>query len=477
MHLRLRSSATPSAFMVTLALEGMRLAPLHDKAFLRKEPMSQRGSGLHRRAFFDHASVGMTAGFLAGGSLAGEAATDGNREALHLADHRQNVKDFGARGDGTTDDTAAIQATIDATGKSGGGRVFLPAGFYETTATLRCSAHSIAICGEGAATTLRPLGNFDTIRFAGDRELYRNSIFDIAFDERKKTGGSTIVGERVAQFVAERVYGISGWNGWHFHNFNCVTLNDCRFEGYRGVFFGRATGGGQGHRKGRIDVLRLTGLVHSGSRTPGIVGLDIDGFVHTINGVGVYLVGIGAEALRARNTIGAESNPSFFAFVDFEADYPGGEAIRLDVGEHFYFTNALVHATRKAASNIYIGPGVTGVTLTNGFSTGSHQAGIHVEGRSVTISAMHFHANSSTEFGGTKGKYPGILIGKEARDIIVTGCHAGREAVHDFQSCGCEIKDGADGILITDNDFRHNISPGVKNHTGAGSTTLVANNL
>ena len=43
-----------------------------------------------------------------------------------------NVQDFGAIADGSTDDTAAIQATINAANAAGGGTVYFPSGDYKT---------------------------------------------------------------------------------------------------------------------------------------------------------------------------------------------------------------------------------------------------------------------------------------------------------------------------------------------------------
>ena len=46
-------------------------------------------------------------------------------------DMQHNVKDFGATGDGLTDDTAAIQAAIDwQTADGNRGVIFFPAGIY-----------------------------------------------------------------------------------------------------------------------------------------------------------------------------------------------------------------------------------------------------------------------------------------------------------------------------------------------------------
>lgn len=61
-----------------------------------------------------------------------------------------NVKDFGARGDGETDDAAAIQAAFDA---RGWGRVYFPAGAYVVGSTLRLR-HPLWIQGEATRHTL-----------------------------------------------------------------------------------------------------------------------------------------------------------------------------------------------------------------------------------------------------------------------------------------------------------------------------------
>lgn len=59
-----------------------------------------------------------------------------------------SVKDFGAVGDGVTDDTTAIQAAISAV-STNGGIVNFPAGSYKITSTIRISNNHIYLVGEG----------------------------------------------------------------------------------------------------------------------------------------------------------------------------------------------------------------------------------------------------------------------------------------------------------------------------------------
>lgn len=69
----------------------------------------------------------------------------------HLADIAVNVKDFGAIGDGFSDDTKAIQDAINFVSENGGGTVFLPKGVYNYTKLIPRSF--VTIEGSGQGTT------------------------------------------------------------------------------------------------------------------------------------------------------------------------------------------------------------------------------------------------------------------------------------------------------------------------------------
>lgn len=72
-----------------------------------------------------------------------------------------NVKTYGAKGDNLTDDTAAIQAAVDAVFAAGGGTVYFPSGTYLVTSIVKIwtAAITINFKGEGKKSTrLKKLG-------------------------------------------------------------------------------------------------------------------------------------------------------------------------------------------------------------------------------------------------------------------------------------------------------------------------------
>ncbi len=68
-----------------------------------------------------------------------------------IEDAAVNVKDFGAVGDGVTDDTAAIQAAIDSA--PDGKTVFFPSGTYRATSQISIDTKGIRLVGDGLKRT------------------------------------------------------------------------------------------------------------------------------------------------------------------------------------------------------------------------------------------------------------------------------------------------------------------------------------
>jgi hypothetical protein len=100
-----------------------------------------------------------------------------------------NVKTFGAKGDGVTDDTAAIQAAVDYVFSAGGGTLAFPTGTYRVTTIVKVwtSAITLNLVGEGKRSTkILKLGGatdpiFDFSSVPGVLETY-SEISDMWID-------------------------------------------------------------------------------------------------------------------------------------------------------------------------------------------------------------------------------------------------------------------------------------------------------
>lgn len=122
-----------------------------------------------------------------------------------------NVASFGARGDGVTDDTAAIQAAINACVAAGGGIVSFPPGIYVTSAALVIPGNNVRLQGAGAvagntnaarwgATIIQPSAGaqYDAISTplpptpgTAGYVIYGAVIADLTVDCRNVTGTTT----------------------------------------------------------------------------------------------------------------------------------------------------------------------------------------------------------------------------------------------------------------------------------------------
>jgi hypothetical protein len=81
-----------------------------------------------------------------------------------------NVRNYGALGNGSHDDTSAIQAAANALSAQGGGCLYFPAasGDYKTTGTITLSSYGdgLHVMGDGYGSRIKATGNYDTFYVA-----------------------------------------------------------------------------------------------------------------------------------------------------------------------------------------------------------------------------------------------------------------------------------------------------------------------
>lgn len=101
-----------------------------------------------------------------------------------------NVKDYGAKGDNTTNDTAAIQAALNACNAVGGGTVYLPRGNYKINAALTMYNH-IRLLGDGDFVT--NIAQTSTTA----NGLVGSSLIYVAIESLRLTGPGSGTGEGI----------------------------------------------------------------------------------------------------------------------------------------------------------------------------------------------------------------------------------------------------------------------------------------
>jgi len=134
-----------------------------------------------------------------------------------------NVKDYGAIGDGIADDTAAIQAALNAGSLAQGGIVFFPEGTYQISNELTNNSANIMLCGTGLSSTIRQtvdgkhginVGAHNGVRIIGLRLL--TSGFT-------PTSGNGIHSDMAGDLYLERIVCQDFFNGFYIDTRTLVT--------------------------------------------------------------------------------------------------------------------------------------------------------------------------------------------------------------------------------------------------------------
>ena len=180
-----------------------------------------------------------------------------------------NVLDYGATGDGTTDDTTALQAAVNAAfyptaSNFGGGILFIPRGTYKITTAITLPNAPFHILGEGTASVIKCVGcsaflypeQFTTSSIIEDLYILGNSTANTeAFNSNPSSTG--IIAQ--VQFNRLRIGGFPRM--FNIPNAQLCSWNDCVFNGDSGgsVFYIHITYVGQASNSNRVTRCQITG--------------------------------------------------------------------------------------------------------------------------------------------------------------------------------------------------------------------------
>lgn len=167
-------------------------------------------------------------GFIQDGAGAGAVARTSQDKLREIV----SVKDFGAKGDGVTDDTAAIQTAINyaATFGSGfGGEVVFPTGQYRYT-TITISNSGVSLRGEGKAALVKTTAAGNGLLVIGPSgRIYGINISNLSFSAGvTQTSGAAIYMTNTGQCKLDNVtftnFPFANWRGFQSNNVSQITM-------------------------------------------------------------------------------------------------------------------------------------------------------------------------------------------------------------------------------------------------------------
>jgi hypothetical protein len=402
-----------------------------------------------------------------------------------------NVHDFGAVGDGSTDDAAAIQAAIDAAAAAGGGTVYLPAGRFAVSQTLQVTSSHLTMRGEGTSSVI--LGTFA----AGDViSVHRPSgssanIIGTAFEQFAitasvaKTSGAAISFAYVqdcrvisiqcaARDVAQAANNL--YDGLVFRNFTAVLVETAMIGVQRTALtvVGDASGFG-------ADIWVTGGTLITGNAIGvhvggGVGGLYLDEVDLYGNGTHVLvddaIAGIANRELLFNNCVldtatghGVEVKSNGVYVLSFIGTYGGNSGYVAKTG-HPDGCIVRVHAGGILHPSSIV---VNGCNFFNAYGDG-----IYAESGAWAITGCDISLNGQ----GSAGGYGVLLEGSATSESMIVGNALRLNGAYPSAKpigVGIGIGSGVDRYLVSSNIVTSNGTAGIDDN--GGSTKVVANNL
>jgi hypothetical protein len=379
-----------------------------------------------------------------------------------------SVRDCGAIGDGTVDDTAAIQAAIDAVGASGGGEVLLPRGTYKITFGLQMDVDGVSLVGANKSTSFIQQANDSqpVIDVTGDLCEIRSLTVGYSVTATSASTAAIIANGQYCRYQSVRVS--SCYNGFKFTISPFQDASDLEVFNYVNAGF---------YVTAVNDIAISQFVLDAGNATNGAAGgiwlqdrceaiIMTDGEI--LNGV---------YSMTTDATLNTYSNrPAYSNFTN----------IYFDSSTQGVVINNMVETgfTRCWFSNGRVAPGYSGCTVqqvdtvafTNCefFDCGAHGCNVtSTSAKRVSFTNCSFESNSRTAGSGVSN---GLNIAAGVTDFSVIGGSAHNGLYTGTQGYGINIATGAsDNYSIIGVNVNSNATGGI-NDGGSGTTKhIIAN--
>lgn len=399
---------------------------------------------------------------------------------------RINVKDFGALGNNSANDTAAITAAINAAATAGGD-VYFPAGIYRHTGIAIANLRFVRLIGEAnssfSSAGTKGVRLVCTSGTANHLDFTNAHGVTVEHFQMECVSGTT-----PSAGAAIRFYSTDGGSAYcgvkHVRLENCyngVLIDGCSnswaehltLRTCKGLFAVKVIGSGK-----RVDQVRIADVVIDTEVTGGsttCVGVDIDTNSHTI-----WLDRISALQCKYGVYLHGATAPEFVRMNGVEAENSYSHGFLIDTGAHIWLDQ--VYATINRGSGIVFGATFTSTAVvTAPDARGNKEHGILLNGSGgIQIIAPRIGQNSNTDLGATTNTSDGISIGGGVSNVTVIGGKSGGNinlTGTGTQRYGIDVNTGAsDNIIVTGVNLTGNAT-GPLAYNGTGTNRKVRDNI
>jgi hypothetical protein len=309
---------------------------------------------------------------------------------------RVSVKDFGAVGDGVANDTAAIQAAIDAI-PAVGGSLYFPAGTYKVTSTVNITDKTVSIYGDGSGQDIgttngsyivfHSLGTANGFVFDNVDGAYMRDIAIVADTSTRPTGGYLVVYQGTSGgfyhsdwqnvLVAGGYNGMLLKNGFNFKSFNSIWKT---FNGDQVILLNGSSD---------LDDVQATEFTNCTIAADGSTTTDLcvmDGFAASTKFTSCALL-FGRHGIWLRDTYSTSNDPDFTYFIGGGMENLEGDCFRAEAGNHIIINGAYFSADGERSRCFYTSSSFGGeITISGSYFRGAGRGGVWLEDGNATIS-------------------------------------------------------------------------------------------